>query len=520
MAIVSYPRERNAKEGKECAMEAARRRSRDLSSCVSIIFKAFLELAGAKRGVLFARSADGGDMRWECVAAEGVADAPPGSAASPFCERVIALVEAGEHAVILPEKAWERAGQQFSGAHREYRPDFLICLPVRNRGRIAAIIYADGKGELSPRVESWFRMLFAGEGKSLAYPEPHSGLTAVVRDNCRDGTSNGSEKIIGSTEVIRAVRGLVRKAAATISTVLIEGETGTGKEIIARAIHGGGPRRERIFLVQNCATLQEALLESELFGHVRGAFTGAVADKRGLFSVADGGTIFLDEVGECSRAIQAKLLRVIEGGIIRPLGSTRETRVDIRIIAATNRRLEEEVRKGNFRKDLFYRLNVIPIRIPPLRDHREDIPLLARHFLRRHVARARKRIEDFSEEALRLLTAYDFRGNVRELENEVERVVALHEEGDFVAAGELSLRMHRAPQDGAYGSSLSGGSALKAALMQFERNLIAEALGMLEGNVTRAARRLGLSRYGLYKKMVYHDLRRAPARGHPGEGRS
>lgn len=324
--------------------------------------------------------------------------------------------------------------------------------------------------------------------------------------------------LISTTGAMHALFRLIEKAAAGTSAVLIEGETGTGKELIARAIHYRGPRRERVFIAQNCAALPEELLESELFGHVRGAFTGALRTTRGLLAMADRGTVFLDEIADCSARVQAKLLRFLQNGVVRPVGGTKETALDVRIISATNRDLEEEVSKGNFRKDLFYRLNVIPIRVPPLRERRQDIPCLASLFLAECARREGKRIDGFTGEAMELLAAYDFPGNVRELENEIARVVALHQGGSAVTALDISdkIRMHYASR---HAFPYAAGAPLRKSLRDAEREIIAHALEQWGGNITRAALALGVSRYGLYKKMAGYGIRRPPPDGRHREER-
>jgi transcriptional regulator with PAS, ATPase and Fis domain len=315
--------------------------------------------------------------------------------------------------------------------------------------------------------------------------------------------------IAGTTGAMRDLFRLVEKAAAGTSAVLIEGETGTGKELIARAIHSHGPRRERVFIAQNCAALPEPLLESELFGHVRGAFTGALRSTRGLLAMADRGTVFLDEIVDCSPAVQAKLLRFLQDGAVRPVGGTRERALDVRIISATNRRIEEEVAEGNFRKDLFYRLNVIPIRVPPLRERRGDIPRLASFFLSRYADRSGKRMEGFTREAMELLVAYEYPGNVRELENEIARIVALHPGDAAVSETDLSEKIRR-QRRGGWTPPSAPGTSLRSRLRALERDLIARALVECGGNISRTASSLGLSRFGLYKKMTAHKLA-APA---------
>ncbi len=300
--------------------------------------------------------------------------------------------------------------------------------------------------------------------------------------------------IAGTTGAMRDLFRLVEKAAAGTSAVLIEGETGTGKELIARAIHSHGPRRERVFIAQNCAALPEPLLESELFGHVRGAFTGALRSTRGLLAMADRGTVFLDEIVDCSPAVQAKLLRFLQDGAVRPVGGTRERALDVRIISATNRRIEEEVAEGNFRKDLFYRLNVIPIRVPPLRERRGDIPRLASFFLSRYADRSGKRMEGFTREAMELLVAYEYPGNVRELENEIEKGVLLIPEGGMIDTDALSEKFSAARPAGAAPAFSPEQMRFDQAVAAVQREWIAHALKKHGGNKTKAAEELGMDR--------------------------
>lgn len=249
------------------------------------------------------------------------------------------------------------------------------------------------------------------------------------------------EEIIGIGPAMEKVFAVMESAIPSPITILLEGETGTGKELIARAIHRSGPRKERPFVAVNCGALPENLLESELFGHKRGAFTGAMTDRRGLFESADGGTIFLDEIGETSPAMQVKLLRVLQEGEIRRVGETQSRRVDVRVISATNRDLAQEVRNQRFREDLYYRLNVFPIRVPSLRERREDIPLLVSHFMRQSHVKQGKQLQGITPEALGLLTRYAWPGNVRELGNEIERAVALSPDGQIITPEHLSERI-------------------------------------------------------------------------------
>jgi DNA-binding NtrC family response regulator len=303
-----------------------------------------------------------------------------------------------------------------------------------------------------------------------------------------------SYEIVGESPAMREVLALVARVASAPSTVLIEGETGTGKELVARAIHDGSPRRDRLFVPVNCAALAEGLLESELFGHRRGAFTGAVADRRGLFEVASGGTLFLDEIAETTPELQAKLLRVLQEGEFRPVGDTAARRVDVRVIAATNRRLDDEVRAGRFREDLYYRLRVFPIRIPPLRDRPEDVPALTRHLTRRLATQLNKSVGEPTEEMLALLARYAFPGNVRELANELERAILLAQPGAALTDDLLSEHVQEAAE-------ASPGGLLHQRTGAFERAEIEAAIERAGGVKTRAAADLGLTYRGLAKKM-------------------
>jgi len=300
------------------------------------------------------------------------------------------------------------------------------------------------------------------------------------------------DAVTGAATGLREAIGLARKVLDTGTTVLLRGETGTGKELFARLIHDSGSRRERKFVAQNCGALSETLLESELFGHVRGAFTGAIAERRGLFEEAHGGTILLDEVGEMTPATQLRLLRVLQEGEVRRVGESSARKVDVRIIAATNADLEARVSDGAFRQDLYYRLNVFPITLPPLRARSQDIPALAEHFLRLH--RARRAVPGFTAEALACLRVYPFPGNVRELENEVERALALADDGRPIGVEHLSGRVREAGRAGAPPNTLN------EAIEELKRRMIEDALREC-GSKTRAAERLGLTRQSLQQML-------------------
>ncbi|HJQ84523.1 MAG TPA: sigma-54 dependent transcriptional regulator [Candidatus Binatia bacterium] len=306
------------------------------------------------------------------------------------------------------------------------------------------------------------------------------------------------EGIIGTSAGIEQALFLAERAAQSRVTVLVEGETGTGKELFARAIHYHGPRARAPFMAQNCAALPEALLESELFGHVRGAFTGAERAHRGLFEQADGGTLFLDEIGEASAGIQAKLLRVLQDGEVRPVGASASRTVDVRVVAATNRDLDEAVRAGTFRRDLYYRLRVFPILLPPLRERRQDIRLLALHLLGRIAAEEGRHIPGFDPEALRLLERYPWPGNVRELANEIHRIVLCAEPGERIGPALLAAWIVDGvpPPTGADGTR-----PLKEIVREVELATIRARLREHGYHRGDTARSLGMTRESLWAKL-------------------
>jgi two-component system response regulator PilR (NtrC family) len=309
-------------------------------------------------------------------------------------------------------------------------------------------------------------------------------------------SSHQFSNIIGGSAAMAAVFQLVETIAPTSSTVLITGESGTGKELVARAIHFNSPRKDRPFVAVNCGALSETLLDSELFGHVRGAFTGADTNKKGLIEVAEKGTIFLDEIGEMSPMVQVKLLRVLQERKFRRLGGTDEIDADIRILAATNRDLSKLVAEGTFREDLFYRINVIPLRLPPLRERADDIPLLAGHFVAKFASAMGKEITGISSAAMTLLQGYQWPGNIRELENAMERAVAL-ERGSMVTPASLPEQLAMRPAAVASAPAADGfpeeGFDLEQHVRHIEKEYIAEALRRAGGVKVKAAELLGMS---------------------------
>jgi two-component system response regulator PilR (NtrC family) len=311
-----------------------------------------------------------------------------------------------------------------------------------------------------------------------------------------------SRNIIGHSRVMQEVYELIGQVAETKTNVLVYGESGTGKELVARAIHDQSPRSGKPFVAINCGAIPENLIESELFGHVKGAFTGALQNKDGLFEAATGGTLFLDEIGELSHPLQVKLLRALQEKSIRRVGDTADRKIDVRIVSATNRRLEDEVAAGRFREDVYYRLNVIQLTLPPLRDRPEDIPLLAQHFIRRFSDEIGKEVEGMDGEAFDMLSTYGFPGNVRELENLIERAVALAR-GPVIGTALLPPTVTANPSAGPISRIDDEGVDLEALVATYERSLLSEALSKTGGIKKKAARLLGISfrsfRYRLEK---------------------
>jgi transcriptional regulator with PAS, ATPase and Fis domain len=319
------------------------------------------------------------------------------------------------------------------------------------------------------------------------------------------------ENIVGSSRTMQQVFRLLEKIVESDSTVLVQGESGTGKELVARAIHYNGPRAKRAFVVQNCSAFNDNLLESALFGHAKGAFTGAIKDKKGLFEIADGGTFFLDEVGDMSPALQVKLLRVLQEGTFTPVGSTEQKTVDVRVIAATHKDLHKMVQRGEFREDLYYRINVIRIVIPPLRERVEDLMVLTEHFLRKHY-RGKGKPPRLAADTVECFQRYPWPGNIRELENEIERLLVLGADQETLPLDLVSPRV----KDGADGagpgrapgrpSTVPITGSLKDAVEALERDMIQQGLVRTHWNKSQLAKELGISRSNLIQKCAYYGL--------------
>ncbi len=322
-------------------------------------------------------------------------------------------------------------------------------------------------------------------------------LGRLREENARLKAARGDEgEMLGSSPVMKRVFDVIHKTAPTLGRVLITGENGTGKELVARALHEGSPRVDNPFIKVNCAAIPQDLIESELFGHEKGAFTGATRSRKGKFEVADGGTLFLDEIGDMSASAQAKVLRALQEGEIERVGGTDTLKVDVRIVAATNKKMPEEIAAGRFREDLFYRLAVVPIELPPLRERRSDIPILVEYFLGHACALHGRRLKDMDQAAVTLLMQHDWPGNVRELKNSIERLVILTDGNIHDADVQAILPSVKKVQ-----TAYRRGVALREQIAAAEREIVLGALADNAGHVSKTAEALGLERSHLYKKM-------------------
>lgn len=488
-------------------------RHEQLDQLLDQVVEAMMELTDAERGVVCVGH---GDARIE-VAREFTAGAEGVTFSRSVIERVM---EQGEPVLSVDAASDDRFDGSRSISHLNLRS--VLAVPLSFRGELLGAAYVDHRlrrgnfdatdlahmedfADLAALAVAQARALGAVRSQAEELERQRAELATLLEQrtvdlvNLREEVRAGPERrnyrgMIGSSKPMQRVFRLVDRLADSDVPVVIYGESGTGKELVARAIHGAGGRAELPFVAENCGAIPESLLESVLFGHARGAFTGAQTARPGLFEAADRGTIFLDEIGETSAAMQTKLLRVLQEGEVRRLGETKARSVDVRVIAASNRDLAAMVERGEFRQDLYYRINVVKLELPPLRDRREDIPALIEHFLERH-HRAGQDPLQISASALRKLTRYPWPGNVRELENEVQRWIALCEErvmpDDLSPAIEGSLADIDDPDD----------LELRPRVERLERELIGRAMERTGGNQTQAAQLLGLSRYGLQKKL-------------------
>jgi two-component system nitrogen regulation response regulator NtrX len=399
-------------------------------------------------------------------------------------------------AVLLDVKMPEMDGLQVLEAFRE-------------RGYEMPVLLISGHADVAMAVEATRRGAYDFFEKPLERERVLVSLRNAVESHRLAAETRGlkpeADELIGASAAMRRLRDTIEKAAPTPATVLIRGESGTGKELVARASHRQSPRAERALVQVNCAAIPDELIESELFGHEKGSFTGAVRKQTGKFVLADGGTIFLDEIGDMSARTQAKVLRVLQNGEVEPVGAEKTVQVDVRVIAATHRDLEAEIEAGRFREDLFYRLNVVPIHAPPLRERLEDVPMLVDYFVRRYAAQNNYKPREFTPEALEHLAALPWKGNVRELKNLVERLLIL-------AAGDPIDRDDLLAATGGARPELSQALTAVATLREFretsERLFILHKLDENEWNVTQTAQAIDTPRSNLYKKMDQYGIRR------------
>ena len=495
---------------------------------LSIIIDHLIEISQAERGFLVIEDPAGGHAARVArnFEQEDVAD-PDVAFSASIVKRVM---ETGE--AVVTANAVEDVRFSEETSVNAIRARSVLCLPFRIRGETVGAVYVDNRlqkgafGEaevhtltslcdLAGAALERARLYEENEQQAVELQELNRRLEIRVENQSRElvevrdrlrsvGAPAGVyPQIVGQSDSMKRVLRLLDKIVQTDEPVLITGESGTGKELIARAIHSKGLRATRPFLSENCAALTDTLLESELFGHVRGAFTGADRDKKGLFELADKGTLFLDEVADMSPDMQKKLLRTLQEGEIRPVGGKSVKKVDVRIVSASNKKLENLVRAGEFREDLFYRLRVLTVDLPPLRERKGDVALLVEHFLTLHAKKGGQR-KDIDDEVTDLLHAYEWPGNIRELENEVKRMIALSD--DVITVDVLS------PSVRSGGSGLIGGSDdgpvrnLIELVESVERHEIKKALEQATGNKTRAADLLGISRFTLQRKLDKYEM--------------
>jgi transcriptional regulator with GAF, ATPase, and Fis domain len=442
------------------------------------------EVVPAERGAILLLGEEGEAVSEFALEREG------GSGVAVVVSRTVVRQVVEECEAFLCNDLVEGSGALSPESLKVSRISSLLCAPLVLFGRALGVIYLTAVDSSTHFDEDHLRLV------SLI-----SGLAAVSINNARHveqiegerdllrAASRVEHGMVGESAAMRKVYQLIARVAPTDSTVLIRGESGTGKELAAQALHQNGARRERPFIAINCAALTETLLESELFGHERGAFTGALAQKKGKLEVADGGTLFLDEVGEMAPVLQAKLLRVLQERTFERVGGTRTIRVDVRVVAATNRDLEEAVRAGAFRQDLYYRLNVVSFEMPPLRERREDVPLLASYFAAKYGAKFKRKVTGVTHAARECLTNYDWPGNVRELENALERAVVLGSTERILPEDLPETVLEAEP---AAGSAAPPVTKYHEAVREAKRQLITRALEQSSGGITEAARALGV----------------------------
>ncbi|WP_420124819.1 sigma-54-dependent transcriptional regulator [Longimicrobium sp.] len=416
-------------------------------------------------------------------------------------------------------------GAEAIAIHGEFHPDVTFLdvkmarmdglealTKIRENDPAAVVIMISGHGTIDTAVEATRRGAFdflekpLDTDRLLVVLRNALQTQGLVQENARlRGEIESRHQIVGRSFALRQVLDRVEKVAPTDARVLVTGENGTGKELVARAIHRLSPRGDKAFIEVNCAAIPSELIESELFGHMKGSFTGAHEDRAGKFELADGGTLFLDEIGDMSLQAQAKVLRALQEGIVTRVGGAKPITVDVRVLAATNKDLEEEIKGGRFREDLYYRLNVIPLHVPPLRERREDIAMLVRHFTESYARDANLRPKPFTDDALDRMQRMDWPGNVRELRNTVERLMILAS-GATVAADDVELLVGGRMKGGGLSGDLLGCNTFAEFKEAAERAFILQKLRENDWNVSETARLLDMPRSNLYKKIERYEL--------------
>jgi len=416
--------------------------------------------------------------------------------------------------VLIPDASTDNRIYKEFNLKKGFPTRSMICVPLRTPKGIIGVLYAINKlkGSFTKKHTQLLEILSVTLAMAVENAK-HYGLLKQYANTLEAENRRLMSEVQGRFEVqglvasstsMRRLFALLGKVIDVTTTVLIQGETGTGKELIAKVIHYNGPLKDKPFIAENCGALSENLLESELFGHVKGAFTGAISDKKGLFEMADGGTVLLDEIGEMPRAMQVKLLRVLQDGQFRPVGGSHYLQANVRIIACTNRNLEQEVAQGNFREDLFYRINVFPITLPPLRERKEDVPLLAAHFLQQFAEKFKRPLPRLTSTALELLSSYSWPGNVRELQNEIERAFTLAGSEKVISEACLSNRIYES--DSPPAADYDNGGTLQEVTERIEKQMVHEALEKAAGNRSHAASMLGITRQGLLNKIKRYRI--------------
>jgi Nif-specific regulatory protein len=460
-----------------------------------------MQAVDAERGMILLSGPTGSDFSVRVVRnleKETEADA------EAFSRRIVSQAELGESVLALDAGQDDRF-KDFKSVSL-FRIRSLMCVPLRSRGRIIGTVYLDSRRQGKPFTVEDLRFVEAFADHAALALENARRRAELELENRRLkavlGERAGYGKIVGRSPAMQQVFNLLERIADSDVTILIQGESGTGKELVARALHFNGPRKDKVFISENCAALPETLLESELFGHVKGAFTGADRDRAGLFEQAHGGTLFLDEVGDTSPAMQARLLRVLQEGELRRVGGDHPIKVDVRVITATNKDLQAEIAAGRFREDLYYRLAVVPVQLPPLRERVGDVPFLTGHLLEQ-IASARGRVTPrIDADVLDAMERYPWPGNVRQLENVLRRVSLLGSDKTItreVIESDSDLTRMFLGKEAATGPVLS--------MVKTEQEQIRRALDAAGGNRDRAARLLGISRATIYRKMREYSLR-------------